>query len=125
MKKVEAEYVVNSSPGVLYNRLSTASGLAEWFADNVTIDMEGLYHFSWDDGEEEIAKLLSKKNGEFVKFHWTHMDDGTYLEFRLKTDPITRDLALMITYFVEEGEEDESRLLWDNQIEDLLHILGS
>ncbi len=125
MKKVEAEYTVNSSPGVLYNRLSSASGLAEWFADNVTIDKEGLYHFSWDDGEEEVAKLLGKKNGEFVKFHWMHMEEGTYLEFRLKTDPLTRDIALMITYFVEEGEEEESALLWDNQIEELLHILGS
>jgi len=125
MRKVEGEYTVNSSPGVLYNRLSTASGLAEWFADDVTIDREGLYHFSWD-GEEEVAKLVSKKNGEFVKFHWTHMDDGTYLEFRLKTDPLTRDLALIITYFVEDDEEEEeARLLWDNQIEELLRILGS
>ena len=125
MKKVEGEYTVNSSLGVLFNRLSTASGLAEWFADDVTIDREGLYHFSWN-GEKEVAKLLSKKNGEFVKFHWTHMEDGTFLEFRLKTDPLTRDLALIITYFVEDDEEEEeARLLWDNQIEELLHILGS
>lgn len=124
MKKVEAEYTVNSSPGVLYNRLSTASGLAEWFADDVTIDKDGLYHFSWD-GEEEVAKLLSKKNGEYVKFHWEHLDQGTYLEFRLKKDPLTGDLALMVTYFVEEDEEEEARLLWDNQIDELFHVLGS
>lgn len=124
MKKIEAEYTVNSSIGVLYNRLSTASGLAEWFADNVTIDNEGLYHFMWD-GEEEVAKLLGKKNNDFVKFHWLHLEEGTYLELRLKTDPLTRDLALMITYFVEEGEEEESALLWDNQIEELLQVLGS
>jgi len=124
MKKIEGEYIINSSPGVLYNRLSTASGLAEWFADNVTIDKEGLYHFAWD-GEEEIAKLLGKKNGEFVKFHWMHLEDGTFLEFRLKTDPMTRDLALIVTYFVEEDEEEEARLLWDNQIEALLQVLGS
>ena len=127
MKKVEAEYIVNSSPGVLYSRLSTASGLAEWFADDVTIDKDGLYHFSWD-GEEEVAKLLGKKNGEFVKFHWEHLDPGTFLEFRLRKDPLTGDLILTVTYFVEEDdeeEEEESRLLWDSQIDELLHILGS
>lgn len=124
MKKIEAEYTVHSSAGVLYNRLSTASGLAEWFADDVTIDKDGLYHFSWD-GEEEVAKLLSKKNLEFVKFHWMHLEEGTFLEFRLKTDPLTKDLALMVTFFAEEDEEDEARLLWDNQIDNLLHILGS
>ncbi|MFT6210114.1 MAG: hypothetical protein ACJATE_000719 [Bacteroidia bacterium] len=124
MKKVEAEYIVNTSPGVLFARLSTASGLAEWFADDVKIDKDGLYHFSWD-GEEEVAKLLSKKNGDFVKYHWMHLEDGTFLEFRLKTDPLTRDLALIITYFVEEDEEEEARMLWDNQVEELLHVLGS
>ncbi|MFM1874752.1 MAG: hypothetical protein RL266_489 [Bacteroidota bacterium] len=124
MKKIEAEYTVNSSPGVLYSRLSTASGLAEWFADDVTIDKEGLYHFTWD-GEEEVAKLLSKKNLDFVKFHWMHLEEGTYLEFRLKTDPLTKDLALLVTFFAEEGEEEAARMLWDNQIDELLHILGS
>lgn len=127
MKKVQAEYVVNSSPGVLFSRLSTASGLAEWFADDVTIDKDGLYHFSWD-GEEEVAKLLSKKNGEYVKFHWEHLEAGTFLEFRLKKDPMTGDLILTVTYFVEEDDEDEeeeARLLWDSQIDELLHILGS
>ena len=88
------------------------------------IDKDGLYHFSWD-GEEEVAKLLSKKNGDFVKFHWMHLEDGSFLEFRLKTDPLTRDLALMVTYFVDEDEEEEAQLLWDNQIEELLHVLGS
>ena len=102
MKKVEAEYTVNTSPGVLFARLSTASGLAEWFADDVRIDKDGLYHFSWD-GEEEVAKLLSKKNGDFVKYHWMHLEDGTFLEFRLKTDPLTRDLALIVTYYFAIG----------------------
>jgi uncharacterized protein YndB with AHSA1/START domain len=124
MKKVEAEYTVHSSPGVLYSRLSTASGLAEWFADDVTIDKEGLYHFSWD-GEKEVAKLLGKKNLEFVKFHWMHLEEGTFLEFRLKTDPLTKDLALMVTFFANEDEEEEARALWDQQIEELLHLLGS
>jgi uncharacterized protein YndB with AHSA1/START domain len=124
MKKIETEYTVNSSPGVLFSRLSTASGLAEWFADDVTIDKDGLYHFSWD-GEKEVAKLMSKKNLEFVKFHWMHMDEDSYLEFRLKTDPLTKDLALLVTFFAEEGEEEEAKMLWDNQIDELLHILGS
>jgi hypothetical protein len=124
MIKIETEYTVHSSPGVLYSRLSTASGLAEWFADDVTIDKNGLYHFNWD-GEEEVATLLSKKNLEYVKFHWMHLEEDTYLEFRLKTDPLTKDLALLVTFFAYEGEEEEGKALWDNQIEQLLHILGS
>lgn len=125
MTKLESEYIVHSSIGVLFNRLSTASGLAEWFADDVTIDKDGLYHFTWDDGEEEVARMLSKKKDEFVKFHWMHMPEDTYLEFRLKTDPLTKDLALIITFFAEEGEERSAQALWNNQIDQLLHILGT
>ena len=33
--KYEIEYVIKSSIIILYKRLSTASGLSEWFADNV------------------------------------------------------------------------------------------
>lgn len=123
MKQIELEYIIPSSQGVLFNRLSTASGLAEWFADDVTVDKEGLYHFNWE-GSTEVAELVKMKAGEFVRFHWEHLEDGTYLEFRLKTDPLTSDLALLITDFVDEDEEDESRMLWDSQIEDLKRILG-
>lgn len=123
MKVIELEYFIPSSPGVLFNRLSTASGLAEWFADDVTVDKEGHYHFSWE-GSKEVADLVKSKAGEFVRFHWHHLDDDTYFEFRLKTDPLTSDLALIIIDFIEDDEENEATLLWDTQIEDLKRILG-
>lgn len=123
MELIELEFIVPSSAGVLYNRLSTASGLAEWFADDVTVDKQGHYHFIWE-GSTETADLVKSKPLEFVRFHWHHLDDETYLEFRLKTDPLTGDLALLITDFVEVGEEDEARQLWETQIEDLKRVLG-
>lgn len=123
MQKIELEFNVPSSPGVLYSRLSTASGLAEWFADDVTVDKEGHYHFTWE-GSSETADLVKSKAGEFVRFHWHHLDDDTYLEFRLKTDPLTGDLALMVIDFIEEDEEEETRMLWESQVEDLKRILG-
>jgi len=123
MKKIELEYIIPSSTGVLYNRLSTASGLAEWFADDVTVDKEGHYHFQWE-GSSETADLLKSKRDEFVKFKWHHLDDDTYFEFRLKPNPMTSSLALIITDFVEEDEEDEARMLWDSQVEELKRVLG-
>lgn len=123
MQKIELEFIIPSSAGVLFNRLSTASGLAEWFADDVTVDKQGLYHFSWE-GSAETAQLVSMKAGEYVRFHWEHLENDTYLEFRLKTDPLTFDVALLITDFIEEDEEEESRMLWNSQIEDLKRVLG-
>ena len=124
MKEITLEFIFNSSPGVLFNRLSTPSGLAEWFCEDVKVDREGIYHFEWD-GAEELAELVKKKPGEFVIFKWIDRDDDPTFEFRLKRDPMTGDLALIITDHIDEDEEDEQRLLWETQIGELKRILGN
>ncbi len=121
--KYELEFVVRSSPKLLFNYLSTPSGLSEWFADNVNSRGE-LFTFIWDDSEEQ-AKLLTKKNNQFIKFQWTD-DEGTdaYFEFRIQIDDITKDVSLIVTDFTEEDELDEAKMLWESQIDDLHSILG-
>ena len=57
--KYELEFPIHASTSMLYNYISTPSGLSEWFADNVNSRGE-LFTFIWD-GSEEQAKLLSKK----------------------------------------------------------------
>ena len=122
--KFELEIPIQASPQLLYQYISSASGLSEWFADNVNSRSE-LFTFIWD-GSEEQAKLLTKKNGERVKFKWLESDeDQSYFEIRIQVDGITKDVSLMITDFAEEDEVEESKMLWDNQISDLKHILGS
>lgn len=123
-KKFELEYLVKSSPKILYNFLSTPSGLSEWFSDDVNIKND-VYSFFWDGSEDE-AKLVGSKDNEFVKFKWLHSEgDESFFEMRIKVDELTGDVALIITDFAEEDEIEESRLLWDHQISDLLKVLGS
>lgn len=121
--KYELEFVVKSSPSLLYNYLATPSGLSEWFADNVNSRGE-MFYFIWDGSEEE-AKLITKKANKSIKFQWKE-DEGTdaYFEFRLEIDDITKDVSLIVTDFAEEDELEEARLLWDSQIDDLHSILG-
>lgn len=57
--RYELEFPLNSSPQLLYQYISTPSGLSEWFADNVNSRGE-LFTFIWDDAEEK-ARLASKK----------------------------------------------------------------
>jgi uncharacterized protein YndB with AHSA1/START domain len=122
--KFELEFPIQASPQLLYQYISTPSGLSEWFADNVNSRGE-LFTFIWDDSEEQ-AKLLTKKNGERVKFKWLESDnDQSYFEIRIQVDGITKDVSLMITDFAEDDEVEETKMLWDNQISDLKQILGS
>ena len=123
MKQFELEYVLKASPKVVYDRLSTASGLSEWFADDVNQKKE-LFIFIWDGAEQE-AELIHKKANKSIRFHWLDSEDeDSFFEFRLEIDALTNDLSLLITDFADEDEIDESTELWDTQIDELKHVLG-
>ncbi len=123
--KYELEFIIHASPQMLYNYISTPSGLSEWFADNVNSRGEK-FTFIWDDSEE-TAKLLSKKTNDRVRFQWEYDEDDEdcYFEIRIQVDEITKDVSLMITDFSEEDELEENKMLWENTIGNLKHILGS
>jgi uncharacterized protein YndB with AHSA1/START domain len=124
--RYEIEFPVNSSPQLLYQYISTPSGLSEWFADNVNSRGE-FFTFIWD-GSEEKARLTSKKSGEKVKFRWVDdrdQDTDLYFELRILEDEITKDVSLMVIDYADEEELDEAKLLWENQISDLKHVIGS
>lgn len=122
-EKFELEFVIQSSPQLLFQYLSTPSGLSEWFADNVNSRGER-FTFIWD-GAEETALLLKRKTDEFVRFRWEYNEDESYFEMRIIVDEITKDVSLFIIDFAEEDELDEAKMLWDNQVSDLKQILGS
>lgn len=124
--RYEIEFPINSSPQLLYQYISTPSGLQEWFADNVNSRGE-FFTFEWNDTEEN-ARLASKKTGEKVKFKWVDdnkKDTEYYFELRILEDEITKDVSLMVVDFAEEDEIDESKQLWENQVSDLKHVIGS
>ncbi|GGD29836.1 START-like domain-containing protein [Flavobacterium orientale] len=124
--RYEIEFPINSSPQLLYQYISTPSGLSEWFADNVNSRGE-FFTFIWNDSKEK-ARLASKKTGERIKFKWlddNDKDTDYYFELRIMEDEITKDVSLVVTDFSEEEELDESKLLWENQISDLKHVIGS
>ncbi|MES2748102.1 MAG: START-like domain-containing protein [Bacteroidota bacterium] len=124
--RYEIEFPINSSPQLLYQYISTPSGLQEWFAKTVNSRGE-FFTFEWDDTEEN-ARLASKKSGEKVKFKWideNKNDTEYYFELRILEDEITKDVSLMVVDFAHNDEVEESKLLWENQVSDLKHVIGS
>lgn len=120
--KIQLEYIVNCYPKVLFNRMSTPSGLAEWFADDVRLEGKE-FTFIWKDSEE-VAELSLFKENKLVRFTWKE-DDQTYFEFRITQDELTGDVALLVTDFGEEDEKDEIISLWNNHIFLLRQVTGS
>jgi START-like superfamily domain len=119
------EYELNSSPDVLFEFISTPGGLEKWFADRVYI-IEGNFVFNWEDGEKRLARQVGLKDKEWVRFHWLDEPEKRYFEFKIVIDDLTREVALIVSDFADSPKElEESTRLWNQQIHDLHHNIGS
>jgi hypothetical protein len=119
------EYFVGSSPDILFDFISTAAGLEKWFAEKVNVK-DNIFSFSWENDEQKQARLVALKEREFARFHWLDQGEKRYFEFRIQIDDLTGEVALIVSDFADTKEEfEDSRLLWNAQIHDLLHALGS
>lgn len=124
--KFEQEYIFKTSPKVLTNYLMTPSGLSEWFADDVNVK-DDVFTFFWN-GSQESARLLGKKNNEFIRFRWLEDEEegiDSYVEMRYNIDPMTKDVVFNLTSFAAADEMDEVQLYWENAIADLRRMIGA
>ncbi|KQM69452.1 hypothetical protein ASE74_05525 [Pedobacter sp. Leaf216] len=122
-KKFTLEYEVRSSPRILYSFISEPNGLSQWFADDVNF-RDQVYTFTWDD-EQLKAKLVSIKENKLVKFKWLDDEPQCYFEMEIVQDELTNDVALSITDFTTDELLAEKKLIWDNQIDYLISVLGA
>lgn len=119
------EYEMNSSPDVLFEFISTPGGLEKWFADRVYI-IESNFIFNWEDGEKRLARQIGLKEREWVRFHWLDEPEKRYFEFKIVIDDLTSEVALIVSDFADTpAEKEESTRLWNQQISDLHHSIGS
>ena len=122
--KYEMEFPIHASPSLLFQYISTPSGMQEWYADNVNSRGE-FFTFIWE-GSEEKAKLVSKNKGQSIRFQWLDDEDTDYyFEMRIQVDAITKDVSIMVTDFAEDDEIEEGKMLWENMISELKQLLGS
>ncbi|MDP4277171.1 MAG: START-like domain-containing protein [Bacteroidota bacterium] len=119
----QIEYVLNnSSAAILWKLISTASGLSEWFADNVE-EKEDILTFQWGDSKQE-AERISINHGVSVRYHWCDDPDIYYFELSIDTSEITGGIVLRVTDFAESSDRNSSIELWNSQIEVLMRRTG-
>ncbi len=122
--KFELEYTIHTSTPILFDFLTTPPGLSEWFCDDVDI-RNGIYSFKWDEVPQP-ARLIKLIEESIVRYQWLEKKDNTYFEFRIERDDLTNDISLIVVDFADTPEDKiSSTLLWNSQIEKLLHVLGS
>jgi uncharacterized protein YndB with AHSA1/START domain len=117
------EYPVRCSPGILYEFLRTPAGIQEWFADKVD-ERDGQFSFSWN-GTEDKAVLVDSEEDKFVRFRWDYMTKDEYFEWRIDKSEVTNQTILVISDFADKKEIKDQSQLWEYQVKDLFHRLGS
>lgn len=117
------EYPVRCSPSILYEFLSTSTGLQEWFADKVE-DQNGVFSFAWNGSEEE-AEVLESEENKSIRFHWLTAPADEYFEFSIEKSEVTNQTILIINDFAEKKEIKDQSRLWETQVKDLFHRLGN
>jgi uncharacterized protein YndB with AHSA1/START domain len=126
--KFVADYQINTSRKILFPYLSTASGLSEWFADDVSIDEDKnfIFHF---DGEDHYAKIVAIRPNIHIKFDFhfpdnPHLPLQSFLEFKIEENELTQTLFLKVVDYSDAYDEDELNSIWDSLISSLKEIIG-
>ncbi len=117
------EYPVRCSPSILYEFLSTPAGLQEWFADKVD-ERDNVFYFSWN-GSSQKAEVLESQDEKFIRFHWLDAPKEEFFEFSIEKSEITNQTILIVKDFAEKKELKDQSMLWDYQVKDLFHRIGS
>jgi hypothetical protein len=117
------EYPVRCSPSILYEFLSTPAGLQEWFAEKVD-ERDSVFSFSWD-GAVDKAEVLESIDDKSIRFHWLHAPKDEFFEFSIEKSEVTNQTILLVKDFAEKKEIKDQSQLWDSQLKDLFHRIGS
>lgn len=117
---------MRASKKMLYPFISSASGLSQWFADDVNVNNEDkTFTFIWD-GDENRARMVSSRINHHVKFEFVDEgdeDEPNFVEFVLDSNELTNSVFLRVTDF-SDMDADEAKELWDSLIHDLKEIVG-
>jgi len=121
--KLQLEFLFKASPNILYTFLTTPACIVRWFCDKAEVD-EHQITYSWS-GNKEVALILSDHEEEVLRLKWADSEyDSEYLEFKISESPVTGETILDLTDFCDDGELNDTRQYWNQQIKNLQKECG-
>lgn len=132
--KFQTEFEINASKKMLYPYLNSASGLSQWFAEDVTINEDKVFNFQWD-GEDHKAKIAAQRTNSFIKFeflpengnsaqHDEPEEDPSYVELKLDMNDLTQSVFLTVIDYSETDDVEELQDVWESLVHNLKEIVG-
>jgi len=123
------DYEIHASIKMLYPYLQSASGLAEWFADDVSVNnQKKTFTFAWDH-EEHVARQVAFRTNHFVRFEFLPEDaedeqDPAYVEMRLEFNELTQSVFLKVFDYSDFDDVEELHDLWHGLVDVLRKAVG-
>jgi|JI8StandDraft_2_1071088.scaffolds.fasta_scaffold23622_2 uncharacterized protein YndB with AHSA1/START domain len=126
--KFVKEYEIKASVKMLYPYFSTASGLADWFAEKVKAIDPQTFEFHWDN-EDHIGKIVAHRAGKSIKFEFVpepseDTKDASFIEFKLDFNEMTSTTFVKVTDYSLETDVEELHKLWDGLVHTLKETVG-
>lgn len=123
-----AEFPVNASPKILFPYLATASGLTQWFCDDVRYVEGQRLNFIWDN-ENHYAEMSGQRLNRAVRFvfldeHRQPLSDANYLEFSLDLSQVTDEVYLRVVDYSAAHDPAEQQEMWEGLVAKLREQVG-
>ena len=122
------EFPINASPKILYPYLATASGLTQWFCDDVRYVEGQRLNFIWDQ-ENHYAEISGQRLNKAVRFvfldeHRQLMADANFLEFTLDSSQVTDEVYLRVVDYSASHDASEQQEMWESLVAKLRDQVG-
>lgn len=122
------EFPINASPKILFPYLATASGLSQWFCDDVRYVEGQRLNFIWDQ-ENHYAEISGQRLNRAVRFVFLNdlrqsVADANYLEFTLDSSLVTDEVYLRVTDYSSAHDASEQEEMWEGLVAKLREQVG-
>jgi uncharacterized protein YndB with AHSA1/START domain len=122
------EFPINASPKILFPYLATASGLSQWFCDDVRYVEGQRLNFIWDQ-DNHYAEISGQRLNRAIRFVFLNevrqsVPDANYLEFSLDSSQVTDEVYLRVVDYSSAHDSDEQQEMWEGLVAKLREQVG-
>jgi uncharacterized protein YndB with AHSA1/START domain len=98
MTSVRRQIVLSAPPAAVWRALTEADALAEWFANEVELELRpgGSGRFRWGDGSERFASVELVEREHALGFRWAD-EHGLTSDVRLELEAVPEGTRLTVT----------------------------
>ncbi|MDO7851869.1 START-like domain-containing protein [Hymenobacter convexus] len=122
------EFPINASPKILFPYLATASGLSQWFCDDVRYVEGQRLNFIWDN-DNHYAEISGQRLNRAVRFVFLDeqrqpVTDASFLEFTLDSSQVTDEVYLRVIDYSAALDAREQHEMWEGLVGKLREQVG-